>query len=145
MIHANSFAKTPCALEDAQIFLKRIYRYHGLPSAILCDQDPLIMSRFRFSIFVLLKTKIISLSAFYTETDGHTKIVNRNFEKMISAYAEFDKSNWNLYSTRIEIVCESSDNISASTSLFYLNCSRHPRVIPSGTLDFIKPAAARFI
>lgn len=145
MIHVVPFPKDPSAPEAAQLFLDHVYKYHGLPSVIICDRDPVFMSKFWYSLFHLLRTKITPSSAYHPETDGQTEIVNRKLEEMIRAYVDFDKSNWDLYLTHFEVAHNSSIHTSTSFSPFYLNYGQHPRTVPLETLDSTNPSAGDFL
>lgn len=45
------------ASQLAELFMRHIYRYHGLPKRITCDRDPKFTSKFWQEVFRLVETK----------------------------------------------------------------------------------------
>ena len=56
----------------AEIFLKEIFRLHGVPKMVISDRDFKFTSNFWKSLFVGLKTKINFSTSYHPETDGRT-------------------------------------------------------------------------
>ena len=54
----------------AKIFMKDIFRLHGLPKAIVSDRDPKFTSKFWKGLFVDLGTKLKFNTAYHPQTDG---------------------------------------------------------------------------
>ena len=65
------------ASEVAQKFKEHIYRSYGIPSKIICDKDPILMSKFCKSVLKSLVTKPAPSSAYHPQTDGQSEITNR--------------------------------------------------------------------
>ena len=51
---------TITALEVVQLFMREIFRYHGIPREIISDKDSKFISEFWTTIFKLCETKILS-------------------------------------------------------------------------------------
>ena len=58
------------------IFLKQIFRLHGIPKVITSDRDPKFMGNFWKSLFKGLNTMLKFNSSFHPQTDGQTERVN---------------------------------------------------------------------
>ena len=56
----------------AKIFMKEIFRLHGLPKAIIPDRDTKFTSNFFKGMFADLGTKLNFSTAYHTQTDGKT-------------------------------------------------------------------------
>ena len=67
----------------AKIFMKDIFKLHGLPKAIVSDRDVKFNSNFCKGLFSYLGTKLNFNTAYHPQTDGQTKRVNQVMEEMI--------------------------------------------------------------
>ena len=91
------------ALEVAKLSKDNIYRHHGLPQRNISDRDRIFGSKFWKNLFRMLGTKLAPSTAYHPQTDGQTQIANREVEKMISAFANFRKNNWDEHLVDFEI------------------------------------------
>ncbi|KAL4583040.1 hypothetical protein LXL04_007604 [Taraxacum kok-saghyz] len=85
------------AITLAPIFLKDIYRLHGLPNSIVSDRDPLFLSQFWTQLFKQLGTKLKHSSAYHPQTDGQSEVVNRCLESYLRAFACEEPRTWHRY------------------------------------------------
>ena len=77
-------AKTPLsAIQVARLFLKHVFKYHGLPQAIVSDRDSRFTSTFWQELFKCLGTELRLSSSFHPQTDGQTEHLNRGLEDYI--------------------------------------------------------------
>ena len=60
----------------AKVFLKEIWKHHGLPTDIVSDRDSKSTSYFWQALMDLLGVKTKLSTAFHPETDGQTESVN---------------------------------------------------------------------
>ena len=81
----------------ANIFMKEIFRLHGLPEAIIYDRDTKFTSNFWKSLFADLGTKLNFSTAYHAQTNGQTKRVNQVFEYMLRMYVMDKPSKWENY------------------------------------------------
>lgn len=84
--HFISLPKSFTAATLATVFLRDIYRLHGLPNTIISDRDPLFLSHFWKELFKQLGTKLLHSSSYHPQTDGQTEVVNRCLEAFLRAY-----------------------------------------------------------
>lgn len=71
------------AASVAQLFVKEIFKLHGMPEHIISDRDPVFLSLFWESFFKLQGTKLDKSSAYHPQTDGQTKNLNRTLEQYL--------------------------------------------------------------
>ena len=60
----------------AEIFLKEIFRLHGVPKIVIYDKDVKFTSNFWKSLFVGLETRINFRTSYHPETDGQIERTN---------------------------------------------------------------------
>ena len=65
MMHAIPITTNINAPQLANIFLKEIYRLHGMPKIIVSDRDPRFTSIFWRSLFTQLQTKLSMSTAYH--------------------------------------------------------------------------------
>ena len=133
------------APSTALLFKNNIYRHHGLPTNIICDRDPIFMSKFWKTLFKLLGTKISPSSAYHPQTDGQSEILNRKLEEMIRSFVSFDKKDWDTFLVDFEVAYNSSVNATTTLTPFYVNYGIHPRTVPLDLLTSENPASTRFL
>jgi hypothetical protein len=68
------------AIMVAHKFFEHIFKLHGMPTSIVCDQDPTFTSNFWKALFRLQGTRFNFSSTYHPQTDGQTEVVNRTLE-----------------------------------------------------------------
>jgi hypothetical protein len=79
-IHVKSTCK---AIDIAIIFMKEIFRLHGMPKEIISDRDIKFTSNFWKYLFVGIETKLIFSTSYHPQTDGKIERVNQVLEDML--------------------------------------------------------------
>ena len=63
--------KSPCkAIDIANIFMKEIFRLHGMPKKIVSNRDTKFTSKFWKSLMAGFETKLVFTTAYHPQTDG---------------------------------------------------------------------------
>ena len=83
MAHFVPCKKTSSSEDTARLFFDIVYHYHGLPDDIVSDRGTQFVSKFRRSLFDILKVEIKLSSAFHIQTDGQTERVNQVLEQYL--------------------------------------------------------------
>ena len=74
--------KTYIAFAIAKVFLREIFRLHGLPRRIVSDdRDAKFTSRFWMAFFEAIGTLLDLSTVYHPGTDGQTERVNQVIEK----------------------------------------------------------------
>jgi hypothetical protein len=68
--HFVPFKSTCKAIDIANIFLKEIFRLHGLPKEIVYDRDTKFTSIFWKSLMVGFETKLLFNTSYHPQNDG---------------------------------------------------------------------------
>ena len=86
----------------AKIFMKEIFKLHGLPKAIVSDRDVKFNSNFWRGLFGDLGTKLNFNTAYHPQTDGQIERVNQVLEDMLRMYVMDKPSKWEDYLQLVE-------------------------------------------
>ena len=78
----------------AKIFMKGIFKLHGLPKEIVSDRDVKFTSNFWKVLFVYLRTKLNFSTTYHPQTDGKTERVNQILEDMLRMYVMGKPTKW---------------------------------------------------
>jgi hypothetical protein len=79
---------------SAQLLLRHVVRWFGLPREIVSDRDPRWKSDFWKSLAAAFQTRLAMSSAHHPQTDGQTEVMNQHVEVMLRAYVNADRSDW---------------------------------------------------
>ena len=71
------------AVNIVDIFLKEIFRLHGVPKAIILDRDVMFTGNFWISLISGLETQLNFSTTYHLQTDGNTERVNQIVEDML--------------------------------------------------------------
>jgi hypothetical protein len=96
--------KSTCkAIDIAQVFMKEIFRLHGMPKEIVSDRDTKFTSNFWKSLMASLETKLLFSTAYHPQTDGQTERVNQILEDMLRMHVIHRPKKWEDYMPLVEL------------------------------------------
>ena len=78
----------------AEIFMKQIFRLHGIPKVIISDMDFKFTENLWKYLFKGLKTTLNFSTSFHPQTDRQTKRVNNILVDMLRMYVREQPSKW---------------------------------------------------
>jgi hypothetical protein len=135
MCHFVPCHHTITAKETAKLFIKEIFRLHGVPKTIVSDRDPIFTSEFWKGLFEYLGTTLCMSSGYHPQTDGQTERMNRTLEEMLRAYCaeEHRQHHWDDYLPLVEFQYNNAVNRSTGFSPFFLAYGQHP-ITPAALL-----------
>ncbi|KAL6196555.1 hypothetical protein ACLB2K_032169 [Fragaria x ananassa] len=81
--HFIALAHPSSAESLAHVFVKEVFKLHGMPSDITSDRDPIFMSLFWDSFFQLQGTKLSRSSDYHPQSDGQTENLNKTLEQFL--------------------------------------------------------------
>jgi transposase InsO family protein len=121
----------PCRVTDkaedvARLFMREIFRLHGMPATIVCDRDSRFTSRFWTALMSLLGTRMHMSTAFHPQTDGQTERVNRILEDMLRAFVCARQSDWDVYLPSVEFAYNNCVHSSTGFTPFYMMYGHDP-------------------
>jgi hypothetical protein len=95
--------KSTCkAIDITNIFMKEIFRLHGMPKEIVFDRDMKFISKFWKSLMVGLETKLLFSTTYHPQTDGQMERVNQILEDMLRMHVMHQPKKWEDYLPLVE-------------------------------------------
>ena len=85
------------AANIADIFLKHIFRLHGVPKVIISNRHPKFTGKFWKSLFKGLNTTLNFSTSFHPQIDGQTERVNLVLEYLLRMYVKDQPGKWEDY------------------------------------------------
>ena len=74
------------AINIVEIFMKEIFRLHGIPKMVISDRDVKFTSTFWKELFVGINTNLSCSTSYHPQTDGQTERTNQIIEDMLQMY-----------------------------------------------------------
>ena len=79
------------------IFMKEIFRLHGVLEVIVSDRDAKFVGNFWKALSKGLGTQLNFSTAYHPQTNGHTERVNQFLEDMVRMYVMEKQGKWEDY------------------------------------------------
>jgi hypothetical protein len=109
------------------LFLKEVWRLHGLPSSIISDRDSRFTAKEWDSLMEHLDVKLKMSTAFHPETDGQTERLNQVIEAYLRAFVNYEQDNWSELLPLAEYAYNNASHSGTGYSPFYANYGYHVR------------------
>lgn len=136
MVHLAPTTTHATSKTMADLFVKHVWKLHGLPKEIISDRDVTFTSAFSRHVCKLLGTKQSMSTAFHPESDGQTERTNRVVEAMLRNYVGPMQDDWDEFLPASEYAINNAYQESIQTTPFFLNFGQHPH----GPLSFQQPS-----
>ena len=111
-VHLVPTSSTVDAKGSGDIYIRDVFRLHGLSTTIVLDRDPRFTAAFYREVFDRLGTRLALSTASRPQTDGLTERVNRIVEDVLRAFVNCKHDNWDI----LLPLCEFSINSSRQSS-----------------------------
>jgi hypothetical protein len=90
------------SINIAEIFMKEIFRLHGIPKMVISDRDVKFTSTFWKELFAGLDTNLNFITSYHPQTDGQTEQMNQIVEDMLQMYVRMKPTKWEEYLHLVE-------------------------------------------
>jgi hypothetical protein len=104
------------AEETAKLLINHVWKLHDLSSIIVFDRDSQFIFLIWKKVCQMLKINIKLSTAFHSETNEQSEIVNQEMKKYLRSYCNYQQDDWSNWLSMIEFVFNAA--ISAFTELF---------------------------
>jgi hypothetical protein len=120
---------TTCSAHDlAELFVLRVWSWHGLPSSIVSDRGPQFAAEFWKALCERLLINPLLSTAYHPETDGQTEIMNATMEQYIRGYVNYLQDDWCQWLPLAEFANNNHDSETTGISPFFADTGFHPRM-----------------
>ena len=101
----------------AELYLKHVFKNHGLPDDIVSDRGTQFVSKFTRQLLELLEVKGNRSTAYHPESDGQMERMNQ----YLRIYCDFHQDDWSQLLPLAEFVYNNAQSASTGISPFYAN------------------------
>nr|GEW34557.1 hypothetical protein [Tanacetum cinerariifolium] len=77
-----------------ELFMDMVVKHHGFPKTIVSDRDPIFVSKFWKQLFAESETQLNHSTAYHSQTDRQTEVVNRGLEQYLRAMVSDQPHYW---------------------------------------------------
>ena len=95
------------AKQTAELFLRHVFQYHGLPDSIVPDRDPRFTSHFWKNLHKILGINLLMSTAEHPQTDGQSEATVKIVQKLIRPFA-FQDQDWETLLPSLEFAYNSN-------------------------------------
>ena len=93
-VHFIPIHTTVTAEGAARLFLHQVWKLHGLPKCVISDRRPQFVVHFTKELYCLLGIKLVSSTAWHSQTDGQTEHVNQELDQYLWLFVNKWQDNW---------------------------------------------------
>ena len=111
--------------ETADLFLREVFRHHGLPSNIVSDRDPRFTAKFWEALQKALGVQLLMSTAEHPQTDGQAEAAVKVIQKLLKPFV-FQGQDWEELLPSLEFAYNDTMQSSTGQTPFYLNYGHHP-------------------
>ena len=82
------------AERTADIYLKNVWKYHGVPKKVISDRGPQFASKFMRSLLERVGSKAALSTAYHPQTDGQSERLMQEIEIYLRAFIDYRQEDW---------------------------------------------------
>ena len=118
MAHLIPCHSSITAEQTADLFLREVFRLHGVPKVLVSDRDPKFTSAFWRALWQQLGTRLNMSTARHPQTDGLSERVNETMQTLLRCYCAERGFDWLQHLPLVEFCYNSAVNEAARHSPF---------------------------
>ena len=123
------------AEETAQLYLRHVFKHHGLPDDIVSDRGSQFLSKFTLRLLQLCDITGNRSTSYHPQSDGQTERVNQVLEQYLRIFCDYQQDDWYQLLPLAEFAYNNASHSSTGTSPFYANFGYHPRATVNATIE----------
>jgi RNase H-like domain found in reverse transcriptase/Reverse transcriptase (RNA-dependent DNA polymerase)/Integrase zinc binding domain/Chromo (CHRromatin Organisation MOdifier) domain len=126
--HFVSTVTTLSAAGTAQLYLRHIWKHHGLPRRVVSDRGPQFVAEFTRELYRLLGVKLAATTAYHPQGDGQTERINQELEQFLRLFINQRQDNWDDLLPFAEFQYNNHIHSATQNVPFFLDTGRIPRM-----------------
>jgi len=126
--HFIETVTTITAAGAANLYIRHVWKLHGLPRKVISDRGPQFVAEFMKELYRLLGIEVASSTAYHPQTDGQTERVNQELEQFIRIFVGERQDDWYPLLALAEFSYNNHVHSSTQHTPFLLDTGRHPRM-----------------
>ncbi|QRV85410.1 Retrotransposable element Tf2 protein [Ceratobasidium sp. AG-Ba] len=111
----------------ANLFIKEVWKLHGLPKTTVSDRGPTFNSQFLKALYAKLGINPKFSTAFHPETDGITERTNQWLEGFLRSFCNYRQDDWVRWLPIAEFCHNNQVNSATGKTAFETIYGLHPR------------------
>ncbi|QRV82439.1 Transposon Tf2-7 polyprotein [Ceratobasidium sp. AG-Ba] len=111
----------------ADLFIKEVWKLHGLPKTTVSDRGPTFNSQFLKALYAKLGINPKFSTAFHPETDGITERTNQWLEGFLRSFCNYRQDDWVRWPPIAEFCHNNQVNSATGKTAFKTIYGLHPR------------------
>jgi len=112
----------------AQLYLKEVWKLHGLPHSVRSDCGPQFIADFTCELYRLLRIKLATSMAYHLQMDSQTEHVNQEMEQFLCLFVNEHQDDWDELLPLGELAYNNHVHSSMQQTLFMVDTGRHPHM-----------------
>jgi len=124
--HFVETVTTVTAAGAANLYLRNIWKLHGLPRKVVSDRGPQFVTAFMKELYRLLGIEAATSTAYHPQTDRQTERVNQELEQYLRLFIGERQDDWYTFLPLAEFSYNNYVHSSTQQMPFLLDTSRHP-------------------
>jgi len=126
--HFVEMVTTVTAAGAANLYLRNIWKLHGLPRKVISDHRPQFVAAFMKELYRLLGIEAVTSTAYHPQTDGQTERVNQELEQYLRIFIGERQDDWYTLLPLAEFSYNNHIHSSMQQTPFLLDTGRHPQM-----------------
>ena len=128
----------------AELYIRDIFRHHGVPAKVISDRGPQFASKYLQAIYKGLGIKPALSTAFHPQTDGQTERLNQEVEQYLRAFVNHRQDDWAKHLPIAEFALNNRVHSATGHSPFFMLTGYHPSAMArSGPMSTVPAAEKR--
>ena len=126
--HFVSTVTTLSTAGTAQLYLRHIWKHHGLPKRVVPDRGPQFVTEFTRELYQLLGVKLAATTMYHPQGDGQTERINQELEQFLRLFINQRQDDWDNFLPFVEFQYNDHINSATQNVPFFLDTGQIPHM-----------------